>query len=655
MQGLAQGMNDTSLPEIIDVVGLITAVALYAMLLATALRERGARRTHGRAAVELAPSLATACLGLVWNLGALTFLGSDQDGLASGAGQALSALAYGALGFLPAVFVDAAVQPWGWPRRGSSAWIRRVGYGMATIAAVLHVLEPLLGGATPSALGLRLLAVGSLGIVPAVLWTAPPEQRLQRAAVSSAAVLAFAVCALHLAQHLPGHDTWSSAFFGHHASLPLILAILYLDYRFAFVDIFLKRALALVLLAALVLGLYVGVLAPLVARRGAPLHTEPALVSVLLGLWIATAFAFPALQRLANRFVDEVVLRRPDYARVRGELAERLAGLDSAEAVLDAVCARLATALHAREVAWRAVDAGPSDSGGGCLVLPTHDPPRYALEVRGLPPGRRLLSDDLVMLDAVALGAARRLDALRLTHERYERDYREQEIARLATEAELRALRAQLNPHFLFNALNTIGYLILHAAPQRAFDTLLDLTRLLRAVLKRSGGDFALLGEEMDLVRAYLAIERARFEDRLRVVIDVPEALQGWHVPALVLQPLVENAIKHGITPRAQGGLISIVARRDDADGALVLSVADSGAGASEGRVAAGRVEGFGLASIERRLAAYYDEGASLEVRSRAPLGTCATLRLPDGPTRAGLPADAARAQAPPERGGAGA
>ena len=98
----------------------------------------------------------------------------------------------------------------------------------------------------------------------------------------------------------------------------------------------------------------------------------------------------------------------------------------------------------------------------------------------------------------------------RITHERYERELREQEIGKLATEAELRALRAQINPHFLFNALTTIGYLI-QTAPPRALDTLMRLTSLLRAVL-RSEGELTTLGRELEIVEAYLDIERARFE-----------------------------------------------------------------------------------------------------------------------------------------------
>ena len=172
--------------------------------------------------------------------------------------------------------------------------------------------------------------------------------------------------------------------------------------------------------------------------------------------------------------------------------------------------------------------------GAVALVLvPTSERPRYALSVAELTGGRRLLSDDLAALDAIAVMVARRIDAIRMTNERHEREVREQESAKLASEAELRALRAQLNPHFLFNALTTIGYLI-QTAPPRALQTLMRLTTLLRAVL-RSEGEFTTLGHELEIVESYLEIERARFDERLRVRIDVPRRLRSLRVPPLVL------------------------------------------------------------------------------------------------------------------------
>jgi len=225
---------------------------------------------------------------------------------------------------------------------------------------------------------------------------------------------------------------------------------------------------------------------------------------------------------------------------------------------------------------------------------------------------------------------ARRIDAIRITQERHEREIREREMGRLATEAELRALRAQINPHFLFNALTTIGYLI-QTAPPRALQTLLRLTSLLRGVL-RSEGEFTTLGRELDLIEAYLDIERARFEQRLRVSIDVPARLRHIRLPPLVLQPLVENAVKHGVAQRSAGGDVTILARiESDPAGVrqLTVRIEDTGAGVSIDVLQRGREQGVGLRNVERRLQGQYGSGASLSIDSAPGSGTRVEVRIP--------------------------
>jgi LytS/YehU family sensor histidine kinase len=234
------------------------------------------------------------------------------------------------------------------------------------------------------------------------------------------------------------------------------------------------------------------------------------------------------------------------------------------------------------------------------------------------------------MLEAVAVLVARRVDAIRITEERYDREIREQEMSRLATEAELRALRAQINPHFLFNALTTIGHLI-QTAPPRALDTLMRLTALLRGVL-RSEGEYTTLGRELEIIESYLDIERARFEHRLLVRIDVPARLRTIRVPSLVLQPLVENAVKHGIAPLLQGGEVSVTARLertiDDAR-TLALTVTDTGMGASDASLRLGRELGVGLRNVERRLTCQYGDRATVGITSTPGVGTTVEIRIP--------------------------
>jgi LytS/YehU family sensor histidine kinase len=207
-------------------------------------------------------------------------------------------------------------------------------------------------------------------------------------------------------------------------------------------------------------------------------------------------------------------------------------------------------------------------------------------------------------------------------------------MSKLATEAELRALRAQLNPHFLFNALTTIGYLI-QSEPERAVETLMKLTGVLRAVLRAPAGEMVTLGDEIELIESYLAVERARFEERLRVAIDVPPALLKVRLPALLLQPLVENAIKHGISPSLRGGELWIRARTEGGptpgSESLRIEIRDTGVGVDQLPVPGGAetAGGLGLVNVRRRLSGIYGERARLDFASQLGGGTTVTLWLP--------------------------
>jgi two-component system LytT family sensor kinase len=154
----------------------------------------------------------------------------------------------------------------------------------------------------------------------------------------------------------------------------------------------------------------------------------------------------------------------------------------------------------------------------------------------------------------------------------------------------------------------------------------------LRAVLKRSDGDFTTLGEELEIVRSYLAIEKARFEERLTVSMDVPDEMLAYQVPALVLQPLVENAVKHGIAPRKEGGVIVVSARVEDAGGAgtaLVLTVADTGVGVPVRALKQRMAEGVGLSNIEKRLERYFGSNGRIELHSVVGVGTRVEVWIP--------------------------
>jgi hypothetical protein len=193
------------------------------------------------------------------------------------------------------------------------------------------------------------------------------------------------------------------------------------------------------------------------------------------------------------------------------------------------------------------------------------------------------------------------------------------ETQQLATR--LRLLQAQVEPHFLFNTLSNVRRLCQNdAAAGRAM--LAQLTRYLRAALPRMREHETTLADEIDLVSAYLGVQKIRMGERLETSIDAPQPLLAARVPPMMLATLVENAVKHGVGPLAEGGAIRVKAERSGA--ALTLSVADNGRGLT---TASG--SGVGLANIRARLAALYGERAALALEANSPRGVVAIIRLP--------------------------
>jgi sensor histidine kinase YesM len=329
--------------------------------------------------------------------------------------------------------------------------------------------------------------------------------------------------------------------------------------------------------------------------------------------------------------VDKVLLHRFDFQKLHDELVQTIEEAEDSETVLNSVAMKLATSLTANELSWS--ETKPQKRGAEILfqpdaveiLVPTSENPAYKISLAKFVGGRRLLSDEIKMLENIALLTARRIDVLRVTHERCELEIREKEFSKLATEAQLSALRAQINPHFLFNALTTIGYLI-KASPDKALQTLMRLTQLLRSVL-RSTGEFSTLEEELKLIESYLDIEKARFEDRLQTKIEIPRELLKVRVPSLILQPLVENAIKHGVSKSKNGGEVTLKAALETVktDVFLRLIVSDTGSGLEINQLK----KGVGLNNIEQRLRSYYGNSGKLQIESQSRKGTQAEIKFP--------------------------
>jgi two-component system, LytTR family, sensor kinase len=208
--------------------------------------------------------------------------------------------------------------------------------------------------------------------------------------------------------------------------------------------------------------------------------------------------------------------------------------------------------------------------------------------------------------------------------------YRDRELAasRLERElvgAQLETLRLQLDPHFLFNALHSIATLIREHENEPAVKMLTDLSQLLRQSLNTSGRQKMPLSGELDILRHYIDIQETRFPDRLQVAIDVERGVEQALVPTLILQPLVENAIRHGIARLDRPGRVTIAARR--AGTSLCLDVSDDGPGLGAPARAAG--SGLGLDNTRARLAGLYGAAQTFMLQNRDGGGVTASVTLP--------------------------
>ncbi|MFP3942823.1 MAG: sensor histidine kinase [Alphaproteobacteria bacterium] len=197
----------------------------------------------------------------------------------------------------------------------------------------------------------------------------------------------------------------------------------------------------------------------------------------------------------------------------------------------------------------------------------------------------------------------------------------------LAHEAQLKMLRYQINPHFLFNTLNALSTLVLDKANRQADQTITHLSKFLRYALDNEPAQKVTLSEELEAMNLYLEIERVRFADRLRIKLNATPEARRCAIPSLLLQPLIENAVKYAVTPREEGGRIELDARVED--DRLVLVLTDDGPGISESVDTLMKRPGIGLANTRDRLEQLYEGQAAMRVENGDPHGLSIEIRLP--------------------------
>ena len=521
----------------------------------------------------------------------------------------VASLSFAVLSLLPCVLLHLALG-------AEHRWLRLAGYAVGGAASLTHLSEAFRLPLASHEWGVQLITYGfgGLAVIAALLLS------LWRADHRAAGMRAFAALSLFLlaasfvhfgAEHGPG--SWAHELLFHHAGIPLALFVLLQDYRFLLLDVFVR-----LLGAAVLAALFAATLLVLGGQLGLlnPRDADELGVVVFLVLAGGAIVAYPFVRSRLRAWVQAALFRRGDVA----DVVERLgsAALADEGEFLDEAAKQIGRFVSAKR--WRLLGEGISGSGAKAEVLPIgvldglpDESGRWAevavpIRVAGDSPrtlllgrregGRRYLSEDLADLDLLAAEVAGHVERLRRDAQR-----------RLLSEAELETLRAQINPHFLFNALNAL-YAVIPRGASNARETLVNLADIFRYALdgKRQ---FVPLEEELRIVEAYLQIERLRLGDRLSTSIDLDDQARSLKVPALSIQPLVENAVKHGISAKPEGGEVRV--RTAVADGRLSVEVADNGAGFDPQET---RASGNGLTNVRRRLNLCYHDRADFSIDS---------------------------------------
>jgi two-component system LytT family sensor kinase len=529
------------------------------------------------------PALAAA-LAMLWNIGSLIALAAGpSSGIAA---DVIAAASFSVLGLLPAVLLHIHLES-----HHRALWVS--GYVLSLIAAGLHIADLLTRAAGFHYAALLLITLGFAGLTVLSVFLEMSEKN-RPAASRLAAAMGLFLLAISFAHFRSEHasPTWPVEIALHHAGIPLGIFVLLQGYRFLLLDAFLRFALNASLAAAALLIAIRAVEAPeLVRRIQHPFDAGLLFVSACL---LLTAFVY--VRNRLQGWLTRVIFLRSNVEEPLRELQHPAPG-ESEERYLENAAAVIARFLHAPRFAvsesgsdkpaWAQAVVPLSFSRGDtkCLTLGPRDG------------GRRYLSEDLAVLARLRTAVIEHVEQLRSA-----------QMQNLVTQAELRALQAQINPHFLFNSLNTLyGSIDRNNAEARRL--VLNLSDVFRYFLQLDR-PFIEVHEEMRIVRAYLEIEELRLGPKLRTEIEIDPAILHAIIPVLSIQPLVENAVKHGAATRAGEGFVRLTIREES--GAISVTVSNSGD--CDARKITHADAGVGLANVRRRLALCYGEETRVEV-----------------------------------------
>lgn len=613
-------------PLLVNTIGHSAGALIFGIFLFLFLKDRaGSRFLRGSWL-----SFTAAALAFLWDVGSLAAIVSAAQN--NGYDNFLIAFSFAMLSLLPAVLLHLSLGVNLRPIVGA-------GYALSILAAAMHFWQELhpLSHARQNALILIPIGFGILTVIAALLLVTRqgPQSRGETSRILGAMCLfLFAISFAHFRSETPGSG-WSSELIIHHAGIPLALFVLLQDYRFVMLDAFV-RFLANVFLAALVTYVVIrtGLKLLLVETHSVP---NPLYEALWLTALCLVLIGFALLRGRLQQFLTGAVFRRPSLDRALERIRTRPAPGESEPDYLAWSAGELAAFMNTPRYELVAESqftanfghtdlftpvpaagrANPRNSSGLAwaeAIVPlrfSQGDLRFAIlgRRRG---GRRYLSEDLSCLGRLAAAVTDQVERLRAL-----------EMQRLVSQAELRALQSQINPHFLFNALNTL-YGIIPRESSGARRTVMNLADIFRYFLQPDK-TFIPLEEELKIINAYLEIERLRLGPRLRTEIDVDDDALSVLIPILSIQPLVENAIKHGVSAKLEPGTLSLHVHRDH--DRILVTVQDTGPGMNA-TSNAGSGARLGLANVSRRLELCYGSGNALNISSTS-CGTKVEFAVP--------------------------
>jgi len=582
-------------PILVNTIGHCAGALIFGILLYLfAVNWRRAREAR-----SFRPAVAAA-LAMLWNIGSLVALAPEPG---NGAFiDIVAAVSFSFLSLLPAVLLRISL--------GSDGKALAIsGYALSAVAVGLHLADLVTSSERYHYAALLLVTIG-FGILAAVSAFLQIRNRNQAAGsrlVGAMGLFLFAISFVHFGS-ADSHQMWEGEIAVHHAGLPLALLVLLQDYRFLLLDTFLRFILnGLLAAGALLLGWRV-----LRSDNLSPHLEHPFDAGLLFVAGCVLLILFVYLRNQMQGLLTRSLFLRTNVEEPLAALHELGHTAGEEGIYLDGSAAIVARFLGAER--YEVAGSGGFESETPLAVLDPDQwnvptwvqavaPLRFArgdgrtLRLGGRRGGRRYLSEDLAILGRLSAAIVERVE-----------QWRDSQMQQLVAQAELRALQAQINPHFFFNALNTL-YGTISRDNAQARQLVLNLSGLFRYFLQ-SDRMFIQVSEELKIIRSYLAIEELRLGSKFHARLDVdPEALSAT-IPVLSIQPLVENAVKHGVAARSGDGFVRLSVREDA--GGIAIAVANSGEWPQQDSMGTG----IGLANVRRRLELCYGEESKIEIES---------------------------------------